>query len=56
MTGPPVGPNWEYAPGRVYPPNDPEVPPRYSTWSERDWANRDNSQSKPVTPLAKKEG
>jgi hypothetical protein len=53
---PPVGPNWEYAPGRVYPVNDPEIPPRYTTWSERDWANRDNSHSEPVTPLRNKPG
>ena len=51
---PPIGPNWEYAPDRVYPANDPEVPPRYATWSERDWPNRDNSRAAPVSPLAKK--
>jgi hypothetical protein len=51
---PPVGPNWEYAVDRVYPVDDPEVPPRYATWSERDWPNRDNSKADPVSPLAKK--
>lgn len=51
---PPVGPNWEYAPDRVYPANDPEVPPRYATWAERDWPNRDNSQAAPISPLLKK--
>jgi hypothetical protein len=49
---PPIGRNWEYATDRIYPENDPEVPPRYHTWTEREWANRDNSQSRPVTPLA----
>jgi hypothetical protein len=48
---PPIGPNWEYAVDRIYPENDPEVPPRYATWSEREWANRDNSKSRPVAPL-----
>jgi hypothetical protein len=51
---PPVGPNWEYSLDKVYPTNDPEVPPRYATWSEREWANRDNSHSEPIAPLAEK--
>jgi len=51
---PPIGPNWEYAPDRVYPTNDPEVPKPYKTWSEIKPANRDNTKSKPVTPLKKK--
>jgi hypothetical protein len=51
---PPIGANWEYASDKVYPSNDPEVPPRYNTWSEREWPNRDNSKGKPVSPLAKK--
>jgi hypothetical protein len=52
---PPIGANWEYAPDNVYPANDPEVPPRNQTWSEREWANRNNCKSKPFIPLAKKE-
>ena len=52
---PPIGHNWEYATDRVYPAGDPQVPPRYATWSDVEWANRDNSQSRPVTPLARKE-
>ena len=51
---PPVKPNWEYSKDTVYPADDPEVPPRYFTWSEREWPNRDNSGSQPVSPLAKK--
>jgi hypothetical protein len=51
---PPIGSNWEYAPDRVYPYNDPEQPVPYRTWSDLKPANRDNSQGKPVTPLAKK--
>jgi hypothetical protein len=50
---PPVGPNWEYAVDKVYPRDDPEVPPRYSTWTEREWPNRDNSHSEPISPLAR---
>ena len=30
---PPIGPNWEYSLDKVYPENDPEVPPRYATWA-----------------------
>lgn len=52
---PPVGPNWEYAQDKVYPTNDPEVPPRYATWSERKWPNRDNSRAAPIAPLATRE-
>lgn len=48
---PPVAPNWEYTPDSVYPQNDPEVPCRYDTWSNVQWANRDNSSAPPVSPL-----
>ena len=51
---PPVRPNWEYTKDTPYPADDLEVPPRYATWSEREWPNRDNSRSLPVGPLAKK--
>lgn len=51
---PPVKPNWEYSPDSIYPADDLEVPPRYATWSEREWPNRDNSGSRPVSPLAEK--
>jgi hypothetical protein len=51
---PPVGPNWEYSPDKVYPYNDPEQPAPYRTWSDLKLANRDNTKSKPVTPLARK--
>ena len=34
--------------------NDLEVPPRYATWPEREWPNRDNSTSEPIAPLAEK--
>lgn len=51
---PPVGQNWEYSPDMIYPLNDPEPPVPYRTWSDLKPANRDNSKSRPVTPLARK--